>query len=509
MAEPDLTERLAAVLAERCGVKTTDAVLVGVSGGADSVALLGLLRALNARPPWQLRLRAAHLNHQLRGPDATADADFVAELCNHYDIPCTSESADVAARARRDNVSIEQAGRACRFELFQRLCTRHQLACVALGHHADDQAETVLHRIVRGTALRGLGGMRYSRPLSPASTARIVRPLLAFTRDELRDWLAARGITFRQDSSNHVPDYTRNRIRHELLPLLRSHLNPQADAALQRLADQAQDVYAYLADQAEQCRQSTVARSGPNGAELDRLALIRWPAVVQTEAFRLVLAAMEMPQRDLSYAHLRRVAELAAGSEGTQTLHLPAGFRVRRTYDRLVFERVSHNNSPDSARRADWRTQVASTGCTRLNRANLEITTERIERAEIDPQDVPAWALPASASPLPKPGEHHAQQNQELLDADAVRGPLFARPPRPGDRFDPLGMTGTKKLSDFLIDAKVPPGQRSRLVVLCDRDGPVWLVGYRIAHRVRVTPNTRNVLRIQVRPVDRANESPS
>jgi len=490
MSTAELTGRLATILAERCGVTPSDAVLVGVSGGADSVALLELLCALNERGGWRLRLHVAHLNHRLRGASADADADFVADLCRRRGLPCTIESADVAQRARLEGDSVEQVGRQCRFELFERLCTRYHLDCVALGHHADDQVETILHRIVRGTGLRGLGGMRFVRPLKAGSTIRLIRPLLAFTRAELRDWLAAQGIPFRRDASNRLPDYTRNRIRHELLPLLRSRFNPQADAALRRLAEQAADVYAYLAAQASECRQQAATQVDRDRVELDRLVLTGRPRVIQAEAVRQVLAQMGMPERDLSYAHLCRVVNLAAAGAGTQTVQLPAGFQVRRSYDRLVFERVPYGESlaRNAATPSGWQVEVAPAGRTPLGDSGLEMTIDRIPAGRI-------------GTPQPAADENDARQHEAHLDADAVQWPLTARTPRPGDRFTPLGMTGTKKLSDFLIDAKVAPADRKKVVVLCDRDGPVWVVGHRIAHRVRRTDATRTVLRIRVRPV--------
>jgi len=480
MSNACLEATLRKALAEACGLGPGEGVLVGVSGGADSVALLEILCALNGRYGWSLKLHAAHLNHTLRGEAAEADAAFVAEHCRRLGVPCTVASADVAGRAAAEGVSIEQAGRLCRFEYFEQLCTAHGLGWIALGHHADDQAETVLHRIARGTGLRGLGGMRIVRPLRAGSDIRLIRPLLALTRARLEAYLADKNLPFRRDSSNHSPTHTRNRIRHEVLPLLRERLNPRVDEALQRLAAQAREMDAYVAAQATERAAGIVTYAGADRVEVDRAALARQPRVIQAELVRQLLSDLGAPQRDLSALQVDRVLALAAEEHGTRTVPLPGGFLVRACYDRLVFERAASDDRKTAY--APFEIQVAPEGITRLEKVGLEIEVER---------------LPAGGSQA----ETDTGRWDECIDADAVRWPLIARPPRPGERFDPLGMGGeTKKISDFLIDAKIAADRRSGVVLLCDQAGPVWVVGMRIAHRVRLIEATRNILRVRVRP---------
>jgi tRNA(Ile)-lysidine synthase len=479
---------LSSALAEACGLGTGEGVLVGVSGGADSVALLEMLCALNGRGGWSLRLHAAHLNHKLRGEAAEADAALVVAHCQRLDVPCTVASADVAGRAAAEGISVEQAGRLCRFELFEQLCNAHDLRWVALGHHADDQAETVLHRIARGTGLRGLGGMRIVRPLRPDSAVRLVRPLLGFTRVQLETYLGDKPVAFREDASNRSPTHTRNRIRHEVLPLMRERLNPRVDGAFRRLADHAREVDAYVAEQAARRATDIVTRANADGIEVDRAALAREPRVIQAELVRQLLADLGAPQRELSALQMDRILELAAGGQGTRTAPLPGGFLARACYDRLVFERAT--SSRDKAAYAPFAIPVAPEGTTRLEPVGLEITIERLITGEHESEPWTALRDSVRGCPL-----------EECLDADAVRGPFVIRSPRPGDRFDPLGMGGdTKKLSDFLIDAKVSAERRNDIVLLCDQLGPVWVVGQRIAHRVRLTEGTRNVLHIRVGP---------
>ncbi|MEP0845121.1 MAG: tRNA lysidine(34) synthetase TilS, partial [Phycisphaerae bacterium] len=313
-------------------------VVVGVSGGPDSVALLHLLHAHTVQGAGPLRLHVAHLNHQLRGDESDADAAFVEDLARRLGWPASVETVDVRARAAAVGVSLEQAGRQCRFDFFERLCLTVGSRTVALAHHADDNAETILYRIVRGTGLRGLGGIRPERAIRPGSDIRIIRPLLKFRQKALLDYLAERGIAYREDSSNHSPEYTRNRIRHAVLPLLREKFNPQVAEALLRLGEQARGVDAYLSETSERLMESLVVSYDGSQIALHAQLLARKPRAIQTQVIRNALLRLGMLEQDLTYGHLESVAALAGGGERNKTLDLPGGFRAARRYAKLVLE---------------------------------------------------------------------------------------------------------------------------------------------------------------------------
>lgn len=465
-----------------------DAVLLGISGGADSTTMLHLFAALARRDDWNLRLHVVHVNHLLRGRDAEQDAAFVAETCRSLEVPCTVESVDVARLAEAEGESVEEVGRRCRFEIYERMCVETDSRLVALGHHADDNAETILHRILRGTGLRGLTGIRPSRPLRPDGEIRIIRPMLHFRRAEILEYVDERGIAYRDDASNASSAHTRNRIRNDLLPLLREWFNPQVEEALIRLADQAGGVQAYLAETGERMLDALVVEWDDRQLVLHCPPLVRKPRVIQTELIQRAILRMGFAEGNLTYEHLNAVADLAAGSEGSKTLHLPDGLRVCRRYSRLVFERAG---AAPAGGRQPPEIRVATEGETSLAMFGVFIVADRL----------PADASSIAAH-LGRGEDRGTYRFEEWLDADAVHPPLIARSRRPGDRFQPFGMTDFKKVSDFLIDEKVDAARRDHVVLLCDQLGPIWVVPLRIDDRVRLTRATKNILRLTVRPAD-------
>ncbi len=468
-----------------CRLDPEEGVLLGVSGGPDSVTLLYLFCWLNEQSGWSVPLHVAHLNHRLRGAEADGDAAFVAELARHLRLPVVVDTADVAGRAQAESLSIEQAGRVCRYEFFERICLLKSLQVVALAHHADDNAETILHRIIRGTGTQGLAGIRPRRPLREGSDIRIVRPLLAFRRTEIEDYLRNRGIEYRQDASNLSEQHTRNRIRNEVLPFLRERFNPQIEEALIRLGEQARAINAYLAETSERTLDAFVIEHNDCELVLHCPPLVRKPRAIQTQLIRRALLKMGFPEGELTFGHLNAVADLAAGQDGSKSLDLPGGFKAVRRYARLVLQRASASHIPAIP---GEEVLVAAEGTTPLPGFALEVVADRLPADEA-----------TIGTHLGRQADREQYVYEEWLDAESVHPPLVARTRRPGDRFFPLGMTGMKKISDFLIDEKIDSAQREKLVVLCDQLGPIWVVPLRIDERVRLTRATRQILRLRVR----------
>jgi len=490
MPKDDLETRFAQFIAEEGLLARDGPVVAAVSGGADSVAMLHLLCDLNRREDWSVKVHVAHLNHRLRAKDSDEDAAFVERLARELRLPCTIESAEVEQRSRADGVSIEQSARQCRFEFYERVCLRLDVKAVALAHHADDNAETILHRIVRGTGLRGLGGIPCVRPIRKGSHIRVIRPMLGLRRAEIERYLADRQIAHRHDATNDSASYTRNRMRHEVLPLLRERFNPQVEDALIRLAEQARGLDAYLTETGERMLESLVIEHNDRELVLHSPPLTRKPRVIQTQLIRRAILRMGIGEGELTYGHLGAVADLAVGHEGTKALDLPGGLRVSRRYDRLVFERSSGERI-DTGGRGEIR--VATHGTTVLPAHGLELTVDT----------VPGDGATIAAHIHQLSGRGRASY-EEWVDAEKVHPPLTARSRRPGDRFFPLGMTGMKKLSDFFIDEKIDAKLRERTVVLCDQLGPIWVVPFRIDERVRLTRATRRILRLRARGMGEA-----
>ncbi len=454
-------------------------IVVGVSGGADSIALLHLLNEFRLHSHPGLRLYASHLHHGLRGADADADAGFVSETAGRLGIECIVERRNIAALSASSNLGIEETSRNERHAFFERTCLRYGASTVAVAHHADDQAETVLLRVTRGTGLRGLGGMPAFRPLSQGSQIRLIRPLLGFTRLELREYLASNQIPFREDRSNTDPALLRNRVRHTVLPLLEQQVNPQVRGALLRLAEQARWFEDYFHENVARTFETLLVNRTDEAIVLNATALARKSRLLQTGLIREAYASFGLGEADLTFGHLVAVADLLIEHVSGKRVQLPGGVDVEKRYEQLIFTCAPQDGHPISAEQY----VVHVPGRTAIPTRSMEI------HCEVNTPDAGEIALL----------RNQGRRMSEHLDMDAVHPPLLIRPRRRGERFFPLGAPGTKKLSDYLTDAKVPPGERVRIVIVCDQLGPIWVVGHRIDDRVKLTAKTRRVLHLEAR----------
>ena len=315
-------------------------MLVAVSGGADSVALLrGLIQL---QPAMNLTLRAAHLNHQLRGSAADADADWVRALCERFHISCNIETVPVRALAEQNRRGLEETARDARYGFLRSAAERHHCDVVATAHTADDQAETVLHHILRGTGLTGLRGMEWSRSLDdstlPPRSPRLIRPMLAIWRTDIERFLGELGQDFRQDATNQDVSLTRNRLRHELLPHLEREFNPRVREHLCQLAEQAADCDAALRIAADTLLQTVLLDQSENVVRLrcDELAKASRPLV--REVFVRVWQRQHWLRHAMTYSHWDHLADLIR-SEPPTAIHLPGRILASRRANLLVLER--------------------------------------------------------------------------------------------------------------------------------------------------------------------------
>jgi len=452
-------------------------VLVGVSGGPDSMALLHGLVAVNRANQRDWHLHVGHLNHGLRGAEADADATFVSDQARALSLPVTVERIDVRAAAQ-PRQSLEEAARQHRYRFYERLALTTDSSCVAVGHHADDNAETILHRIIRGTGMRGLAGIAPNRPLRQGSDIRLIRPLLTFRRDEIEQFLADAGIEHRQDSTNLLPDHTRNRLRNELMPLIRRQFNVGLTDALLRLGQQAVWIDAYLRETAERALQTLTVSQHQRRLVLNVPGLLRKSTIVQTELIRQAMLRFNIGEQDVGFAHLVAVVELCRQSAGSKIVHLPGGLTATCRYDRLIFSVDADAPAPPISP-----VSLSVPGQTHVSAVDLIVEAELVD-FRFDELD----RMLAGKS-----------RNVEWLDYDRLKPPLVLRSRQRGDRFRPLGAPGSKRLAEFLIDAKVEPADRNRVPIICDGDGPVWVVPHRIDDRARLGPDSRHALRLTVR----------
>jgi tRNA(Ile)-lysidine synthase len=464
-----------ALIAPRAGV------VVGVSGGADSVALLEVLCRLADERGHNWRLTVAHLNHGLR-QDAEADAKFVAELAATRGLPCVIERCNVAEQAARTHCGIEEAGRRVRHAFLDCLAGDCGASCVALGHHADDNVETVLYRIVRGTHLRGLAGMPASRRLGASGVA-LVRPLLECRRQEIEAFCRRAGLTWRTDPTNVDVRYRRNFIRHQLLPLLRENLNPKVQDAIGRLAAAAQDVESHLVRQARDFLKGARRPAGPDAVAVDRDLLASQPTVVRAYVMRLALELLAAPSGGLTADRYRQLAWLTE-PEGPAAVSLGGGFVARRQGGLVVVEaagRQDEHQGDELVLDCPGTSSLAS-----------------------------GWKITCQVEPFDSAGfESHCRRHPpgvELLDADKVHGPVTCRTRQDGDAFHPLGSPGRQSVSNFLTNLKLPACARGSVRCICDGLGIVYLAPLRIDERVKVAPGTKRTLRICASDLDPLTE---
>ena len=460
--------------------------MVAVSGGPDSVALLEVLVELRER--LGVELCVAHLNHRLRGREGDEDAAFVAERAAALGLAVRVVEADVAGERARSGGSVEMAARRARYAFLERVAAELGARKVAVGHTADDQVETVLQRLLRGGELAALCGMPVSRPLSPTSGATVIRPLLGVTRAEVVEYLARRGVGWRADASNADRAFQRNWVRHELLPFLEARCGPGVRAQLLALAGPARELFAVVERQAE-CLVAHVPRFRakarntaltPSPAEMllglpgvsgGTRHVERVPRLVFRAAVRRAWAALGKPG-ELHWRTIDALEDLADGEAG-RAAALPHGVVAERTDEGLVFR--SRREPPAAVSR-----ELPVPGRVEVPEAGLWVEAEVLAGA-------PSFA----------PGDRW----REVVDLDAVGEHLEVRTRRPGDRLRPLGLGGTKKLKDLLIDERVPRGERERTLLVEGRGGIAWVVGLRLDEGAKVTPQTRRFVRLTAGPL--------
>ena len=434
-------------------------VLVAVSGGPDSVALLHAL--WNGRERWSLRLTVAHLNHRLRDRASDDDAAFVAQLCTSLGVPCVIETADIPAYCQQRHCSLETGAREVRYAFLDRVAQMCGASRIATGHTADDQAETVLMRLVRGSGAGGLSGIR------PVREQRIIRPLLYVTRDQVIAYLAARRLSFRQDATNTQPDVLRNHIRLRLLPLLQEAYNPEIRSALCHLAEILRDESDYLEKAVSGAFSDTVIRREVS-LMVNVATWLQFPAAIQRRLVRRMVEAVgENPER-LSYDLIERVRELISNGRIGSYIKLSGAITVERRRDTATLNRGESR---------PFCVSVATPGETELPGTALRLVTSLVTPKEINQPEEPSCVY---------------------FDADQSGDALVVRSRRPGDRLAPVGMTGTKSLKALFCEWDIPRLERNLTPILVSDVGILWIAGHRRSRLAPVSDGTRHVLKVRI-----------
>lgn len=470
--KPSLEQRILLFIKEHQLLQTGQKLVAAVSGGPDSVCMLDILVRL--RRELGIELLIAHLNHQLRGGASDADARYVVALAAQLGIPAVVESRDVNAYRRQHRLTMEEAAREVRYSFLADVARSANTRVVAVGHTLDDHLETILMHLIRGSGTRGLRGLLpVSRWSSGPDGITVIRPLLDISHEETTAYCARNRLEPRTDTSNDSLAPLRNRIRHELLPQLREY-NPGIAGALLRTARLAADDLAFIDGEVEKAREK-VSYTLKNTIVFDKKTFRALPPSVQRYLLLTSIESLLGSVKDVEAAHIEEIMNLLDKPSGKKTV-LPCGFTFTVEYDRYLL-------APDSAALSPYPVLI---GETRLNVPGVT--------------SIPEWEIRAEVIRPPlKAGT--SNEFTACFDFAETGDVLFVRSRRPGDRFQPLGMSETKKLNRFMIDEKIPQSWRTRTPIVVSPSRLIWVIGYRIDDGVRITPATRNILLLDFRRV--------
>ena len=440
-------------------------VLVAVSGGPDSVALLHVLHCLANEGGFSLHI--AHLNHMFRGAEAETDAEFVGLLAQKYGLPAVIETIDVPAYRGVTGLSAQAAAREVRYGFLQDAARRIGAGRIALAHHADDQAETILMNFLRGAGTGGLKG------ITPVRENLFIRPFLPVRRAQIEDYCRIMKLSFRTDSSNAKPVYLRNRVRMELLPLLAKEYNARVVEAMLRQGEICRLEDSYMQEQAALSYRAAKVALPEGGLGLKLTALRQMPPAILRRVFRLIWQDLTGSQRNLDFTHVERLSALPGNRVGAR-IPLPGGVTAVLSYISLDFHSSLIEQQVDF-----YQYPLSVPGETNIP----EIRTV-LRASLLRPDDAP------EPSALPT--------NEALLDLTKLPAQIFVRRRLPGDMFQPYGQQKPMKLKKFLINQKVLRGERDNLPLVCTTEEIIWIAGQRVGEKWKVTGDTDSILYLQM-----------
>ncbi|MFZ5595710.1 MAG: tRNA lysidine(34) synthetase TilS [Bacillota bacterium] len=439
--------------------------MVGVSGGPDSVSLLHLL--LRLKDDLGFQLCAAHLNHMFRGEEAEADARLVADLAGEWKIPLISKRVNVPEFLKKSGLSTQEGAREVRYRFLREAAAEFGAVRVALGHHADDQAETVLINILRGSGLSGISG------IPPVRDGFYIRPLIAVRRCDIELYCRTFGISYREDSSNKKKYYLRNRIRLDLIPLLEENYNPSVVLSLNRMADIVREEDRYLERLAREAFKDSLSRAEKGKLVFSIARLLTYPDVIKRRIIRI--ACRELAGRGFAppFGHVEGAIGMLEGAPGGGRFQFPGGIELFKRGSLLEIIKGSAGAGVPF-----YQYELEVPGITGIPESGKAIAAEIIDAACVgDPKTFP-------------PGE-------AVLDMESVKGPLRVRRRMDGDVFEPFG-GGRTKLKKFLINLKVPREERDAIpIVTCGND-IVWVAGFRPGRQFAVREDTRRCLHLRL-----------
>lgn len=447
-----------------------DRIVAGVSGGADSICLLHVL--LQLRREYDLTLQVVHINHGLRGEEAERDERFVREFCASKEIACSCFYYDVRKIAKEEGMSEEEAGRKVRYEAFLEYCREHRCNKLAIAHNKNDNAETFLFHLFRGSGITGLSGMESSRTLQPdASAVTLIRPLLCVTREEIEEYLAGENLAYIIDSSNLTDKYSRNRIRNRILNYASKEINVQSVGNIIEAANTLKDINEYLTENIMQ-RYDMLVREEERSFRISSEELKQEHIVIQKGLVRRILEKLAGRKKDLEAKHVEAVLSLTAKQVGKQ-MHLPYDIIAEREYNDIIFYREA---APKTAKEHLSPAELRIPGRTLLPQRGIAVETVIIDYKKNE-------TIPKS---------HYTK----WFDYDKIENAVQIRTRKEGDYIQINALGGRKKLKDYFIDHKIPREDRDNQLLITDGSHIMWIPGLvdRMSEGYKVDAATRKVL---------------
>lgn len=447
-----------------------DKVLVAVSGGPDSVAMLYLLRTI--APELNLKLHLAHLNHMLRPKEAQKDVKFVISLAEKLHLPLTTAKIDVSAFVEKEGLSLEEGARILRYRFFLKTAKKIGARKIAVAHSQDDQAETVLMRLIRGSGLLGLSAIS---PVRKLNNCLIIRPAINISRREILKFLKQHKINYRLDSSNKKTVFLRNKIRGQLLPYLKKNYKSRISEILSRSAENISLDYQFL-NQAAQKIFKRIVKFKKETLWLPLKYFQTYHVSLQKQLLRLAVKKIKGDLNKIEERHYNLLLALAQDKK-SRVLELPARILVSKINAQIVFSKKGKTKII----KYPLKVKLKIPGQTKLPKLNLTIEANLLRKIKLGKI------------------RHKKSRLLEYLDYGQLKRPLFIRFRKKGDKFQPLGMKGVKTLKEFFIDEKVPRDKRDTTPLLTDKQDIIWVAGYRISQKVKITPKTMHILTLRLR----------
>ena len=467
-------------------IEPGDSVLVCVSGGPDSVALLHIILSLSQR--FSLRVGVAHLNHCLRQKDSDNDAEFVEFLARKFDLPCYIKEKDVNKYRHEKKLSPEEAARIVRYRFFESAAAQYMFNKIALGHNADDNAELVIMRLLRGSGPLGISG------IPPVRDGKIIRPLIKLTKSEILEFLTVNGLKFVLDKSNNDERYLRNRIRHRLIPLLKSSYNRKIVETINRFASIVSSEEEWIDDLINSMFNKSVLTAENNSVTFSIFSINELHLAARRRIIRKAIAEIKGNLRRITFSHIDSIISLLNSGPALGHIDLPDRIRIKRDGDIISFSREKEALRDLHKKLGDE------------NKLSFEYRILKPEagfKADIFPMSllIKELGLNMEFSEINIENLsdiYRAEHNVAFFDMDKLGFPLVLRNVRPGDRFQPFGMSGTQKVKKYFINNKISRIQRDRCPILLSQEKIMWVVGCRIDDRFKVKQSTGNILKVEV-----------